>query len=126
MLFKIFRNAVLATLIPNLGWAYYSWKHSQEVNPLYVWLCTLIAALWYGYRAYKYRLHSLVMDIVLYEFQSIRVSWAPFLCLIFLGLLNIAMNPHASPRSPAVILLVGMVCWVAYTAIAFFVFPDSE
>ncbi len=126
MLLKILRNALLATLLPNLGWAYFSWKYSLGVSPLYVWPCTLLAALWYGYRAHKYRLHSLAMDLIVYEVQSIRVGWAPLLGLIFLGLLNPAMNSQASPKSPAVVLLVGMICWLVYSAIVFFIFPDSE
>jgi hypothetical protein len=126
MLLKIFRNALLATLIPNLAWAYFSWQHPPGMSPLYVWPCTLITAIWYGYRAHKYHLHSSCMDLIVYEFQSIRVGWAPFLGLIFLGLLGFAIDPHANSQGPGVVLLIGMLCWLAYSAIAFFVFPESE
>lgn len=126
MFLKIFRNALMATLIPNLAWAYCAWNYSVWVSPLYVWPCTLIAALWYGYRAQKFHLYTPGVNVIAYEVQSLRVGWMPFLCLLFFGLLNVFLDPHASTKSPGIMILVGMSCWLAYSAVSFLLFPEFE
>jgi len=111
---ELFRDALLATLIPNLTWAYISWRYKLGVSPIYIWPWALLVTIWYGRRCAKLGVHSSRLGIVKHSFRDIRAVLPPFGASIFFSLLNFLLDPHIPPRSPAVVILISLASCLAY------------
>jgi hypothetical protein len=115
----ILRNALLATVLPNLVWIYLSWRHKLGVGAVYVWPWVLITTVWYACRADRLGLDPSRLGAIAYDWRSIRVAFPPFVAAVLLSLLNFALSPQAPPKSPPIVLIVSGVSWYLNDIIAY-------
>jgi len=115
---ELVRDATVATWLPNMVWAYLTWRHNLGAGTIYGWPWTLLTTVLYAFRADKFALNIRVRGVIAYDLLTIRVAALPFLAAITLPLLNFAFNPKAPGMSLASVLVVSSVSWWLHDLLA--------
>jgi len=93
------------------------------VSVIYVWPWVFLGVLAYGYFARKVRLYS--PDTRGFKFKAMCIGLPLIVVAPILSSFNFVLNPHAPTQSPAVVIFLLMISFLAYDFVARFFFPEA-